>query len=726
MDIHSWLEKTADREPPEQPEHPTFPDAPPHATVKHVGKRHRKRKRASSDSSLLVLQQPHHERARTPNRAHSSDDVRHDAGRHVGRSGRRRRSSAESQEGQRAAKTYEKRARHKTKPDRYEAKTKTHQDEVGPREGTKRRKSHRSGDGGRTTGLVQSFHLKNGPKSSRLTLKPDVNNAGLFKHGRASAQVVGRGAALPDPVFNEMRFLQKPKDHQDEPAAGHGRTRTKKDDKRKREEGISAYFAQDVHAEVQPPKTDAEPGASRKAHQPRQFANANQGAIGRPGDSPGKPYLGSSTKDRHMKARPKSPTSYYSWSESIEHGATVEPSASGQHVGVGRQRALRTKHDAEYVGVGSLEQGIHQDHLTRERHSKHLTSAKPGKWSASRRATGPVVEDYKPPEEHDQRPGARSTHKSTLQSLPQAMPSEPPVAALERGRDLSSSGTPSHHTSDILRIRCTTERATLAREDHPTDDTIDQLQRRGKENQPPRSSTPISKLLRKAQHAVAERPPNYSVEQSTLPSLLNVTAITRQASPPPHASQRARRLSTEAWVGPRLPERTLQPLSGIRPRHDRRESPRDRAPLSRTRPTHQQPILRTADSRAFDLADDEGEMLDHARADPHAGQHVYANAQQAEDFALADRMASQQAAVGYDDDEVPNVYHTQAEFMLSEAAVSHIPSGSISAPSLFTPIGALTTGRDVLGEGSAGLSDDGQEAESEDALAGFWRRNRLY
>ncbi|KAK3073874.1 hypothetical protein LTR53_004173 [Teratosphaeriaceae sp. CCFEE 6253] len=723
MDIHSWLEKTADREPPEQPEHPTFPDAPPHATVEHVGKRHRKRKRASSDSSLLVLQQPHHERVGAPNRAHSSDEVR-DTGRHVGRSDRRRQPNAHSLEEQRAAKPYEKRARHKTKPDRYEAKSKKHQEESGPREGAKRRKSHRSGDGGRTTGLVQSFQLKNGPKSSRLTLKPDAN-AGLFKHGRASAQVVGRGAGLPDLVFNEMRFLQKPQ-HQGEPAAGHERSRTKKDDKRKREDGISAYFAQDVHAEVQPPKTDAEPGAVRKAHQPRQVANANQGAIGRPGDSPGKPYLGSSTKDRHMKARPKSPTSCYSWSESIEHGGTVEPSASGQRVGVGRQRALRTKHDAEYVGVGSLEQGIHQDHLTRERHSKHLTSAKPGKWSASRRATGPVVEVYKPPEKHDLRPGARSTPKSTVQSLPQAMPSEPPVAALERGRDLRSSGTPGHHTSDILRIRCTTGRAAPTREDHPTDDTIGQLQRRGKENQPPRSSTPISKLLRKAQHAVAERLPNYSAEQITLPLLLNGTAITRQISLPSHTSQRARRLSTEAWVGPRLPERTLQPLSGILPRHDRHEIARDRASLSRTR-SIQHPILRTADLPAFDLTDDDDdEMLDHARADPHAGQHVYANAQQAEDLALADRMASQHAAVGYDDDETPSVYHTQADFMLPEAAVSHIPSGSISVPSLFTPIGALTTGRDVPGGSSAGLIDDGQEVGTENALAGFWRRNRLY
>ncbi|OTA33363.1 hypothetical protein BTJ68_07407 [Hortaea werneckii EXF-2000] len=45
-------------------------------------------------------------------------------------------------------------------------------------------------------------------------LKPETTT-GLFKHGRASAQVAGRGGGLPDLAFNEMRFLQKPKDHQD-------------------------------------------------------------------------------------------------------------------------------------------------------------------------------------------------------------------------------------------------------------------------------------------------------------------------------------------------------------------------------------------------------------------------------------------------------------------------------------------------------------------------------
>jgi len=69
-------------------------------------------------------------------------------------------------------KVYEKRARHKTKPDRYEYKPKKGKEEHEPKKSkSKRQKRDRTADGARTTGIVQSFQLKNGPKSNRLTVR---------------------------------------------------------------------------------------------------------------------------------------------------------------------------------------------------------------------------------------------------------------------------------------------------------------------------------------------------------------------------------------------------------------------------------------------------------------------------------------------------------------------------------------------------------------------------
>lgn len=74
------------------------------------------------------------------------------------------------------SKTYERRARHKTKPDRYESKKQNvrerkQRDDAGERKSKRKRgQTHRKGDGKRTESLVQGFRLKNGPSHSRLTV----------------------------------------------------------------------------------------------------------------------------------------------------------------------------------------------------------------------------------------------------------------------------------------------------------------------------------------------------------------------------------------------------------------------------------------------------------------------------------------------------------------------------------------------------------------------------
>jgi len=185
MDVRRWLENTADRAPPDQREHEGIADfLRPHAEPvpeDRGPKYRRKRKRASSDSSLI---QPRHlDHVRQPPAEHDrrpASDVQVAARPATSLHGS---PSARSREAERPAKTYERRARHKTRPDRYEPKPKKPGKEREKRTTVKRsepRRARKGGDGERTTGLVQSFQTKNRPKSSRLTVSNrfDVRTTG--------------------------------------------------------------------------------------------------------------------------------------------------------------------------------------------------------------------------------------------------------------------------------------------------------------------------------------------------------------------------------------------------------------------------------------------------------------------------------------------------------------------------------------------------------------------
>ena len=214
MDITQWLQETAGRAPPDRSDEINIPDflRPHHrAGDKPSRSYRRKRKRASSDSSVIAPKLINHLHNKATTRSLSPAHIRnaHDTAT-VSQHSQHSQSHRIAQ-GHAPTKTYEKRARHKTKADRYEPKVKKPRKERDSKHDSKsnqkRRKSHRSGDGERTMGLVQSFQLKEGPKKNRLTvsihqrrsclsltwlqLKPEAN-AGLFKHGRASVQMTGR------------------------------------------------------------------------------------------------------------------------------------------------------------------------------------------------------------------------------------------------------------------------------------------------------------------------------------------------------------------------------------------------------------------------------------------------------------------------------------------------------------------------------------------------------
>lgn len=187
MDIQQWLAATTDRAPPQPSDDHHIPDAfrahpHPHSPDRQLprGRSYRRKKRtgASSDSSLIPPRRA--DRGVGQPAACSLPSERGRPVRSSGRGSDRSRSVSTSAFASLSPepapeKTYERRPRHKTRPDRYEPRSKKqkghHDVRKEKKSGKKRRKSHRGGDGGRTAGLVQSFQLRNGPKNSRLTVR---------------------------------------------------------------------------------------------------------------------------------------------------------------------------------------------------------------------------------------------------------------------------------------------------------------------------------------------------------------------------------------------------------------------------------------------------------------------------------------------------------------------------------------------------------------------------
>jgi hypothetical protein len=194
MDIQDWLQGTADRASPNSSDE-VDPRAfgPPTQSIEATDAKryHKKLKHATSDSSIIAVQQRTDRRGKADDRPanatnlHPADmSVTHLASRH-----RRQRSQEHGEDG--TVQTldrnpYERRARRKTKPDRYESKKQNaraqkQRDDAGERKSKRKQKqAHCSGDGKRTESLVQGFKLKNKPSKSRLT----VCRLFMLEHGR--------------------------------------------------------------------------------------------------------------------------------------------------------------------------------------------------------------------------------------------------------------------------------------------------------------------------------------------------------------------------------------------------------------------------------------------------------------------------------------------------------------------------------------------------------------
>ncbi|KAK5172131.1 uncharacterized protein LTR77_003769 [Saxophila tyrrhenica] len=746
MDIQGWLQDTADRAPPDEGDDQRVPDEARQDQALETSRRHyrRKRQRASSDSSLIAPRHPRHRQvpvalpAPSPDRAPLADDAASDS---QSRSSRRLGGLLPGRDKDPLLQ-YERRPRHKTKADRYEPKRRKHKSDrdVQHDSKTRRRKSNLTHDGSHTTGLVQSFHLKNGPNNNRLTLKPD-HNAGLFKHGRASAQMQGRGTGLPDLVFNEMKFLEKPSEHQDQlPAAAPPQQSKKEDRKRAKNDEISAYFSaprggnhEGIHV-GNGTGNEQRRRASAPDHGPDQSDAARREARPRPSsivDLPEKPFLGFGSRATQLGSKELrlDMTTCLSWSESPPRPARLEqantarcPEERLQTVGntSARHHSSAARPSVEQRALeGHLRDGSDHAQSARKR-SRQNTEAQ---WQQSQRTGGEArVEVLRPPtpRKRGQPPAETSPTRTTLQSPPHG----PPVQQ-EIRQDARSWENPSgYHTSDILKINEDVRQP--VRSSGPDQKRKDSHRHSNKENHDPGthddpdSSFSIDQALQHVREAISmppvEPPPPQiapevhsvrPVHNSHIEGPRNAHGLQQRAAP--DATRPASYLSQDGYMPRRssLPRQRFEQSPAL-------SSSKEAATTLHRRAT--QPYVtqdRTVRQPSRSLQDEE--MLDNDLCYAPSSiirPLVYATERQVHNLA---RMPTPNL--------VSSLFETQAgrEEWEPEVATTHWLTSEHDWSEQLNPHAPFSR-HDLLG----GSMTEKPQALVNDGITGFWKPNKLY
>jgi len=339
---------------------------------------------------------------------------------------------------------------------------------------------------------------------------------------------------VPDLVFNELKFLRDPHEHQDESHAdSYGRGQSHIDKKREAErEEISAYFNQRA-------SRDNELGASlhRRVRTGRSSSHDGEGLNDLPegGSSPilpdkeltAIPYLGFGSRGTVNQSGNlhSSTTTYLTWSES----------AAGTDT--------QTRHTTKMKATGKLSQISNVKKAPRRRLGHDLTSRPPsgtakstirkdlsdvprGQWSRWRRTRGPAhVEVYiqQNSAEHDPSTGKRNPRDSTSVSLPTRPPAESARRRQQEAmvrQQTSPSDVGSFNTSDILKVR---HRLGALAEEEPISVKSVCPPLSDKENVQPTSSSPTAKILRIAHEAMAK-----SYEEPVVRPLRDTNQIHRQ------------------------------------------------------------------------------------------------------------------------------------------------------------------------------------------------------
>ncbi|KAK4498705.1 hypothetical protein PRZ48_009215 [Zasmidium cellare] len=748
MDIHNWLQTTADRQPPDdEDDHQGFPAflKPPRQPEPKQREYHRTRKRTSSEPP--PSEHHHHRRRKRHKAATRSSSSSPDHARQLQPAEARSRSSShashdrhvrESARKEVPRQSFERRARHKTRPDRYDAKPKqrnegrkTHKERKSK---TKDRKSHQSADVAKATGLIQSFQLKNGRKDKRLTLRPDAN-AGIFKHGRSSGPVAANGQGLPDLVFNEMKFLQRPREHQDEvPIDSAAQNQSKKSKKQLREEEISAYFvkkptleAATIGTERDRPGTKAAKYGAIQSREEQQLPTSEVDArlVRNSVDLPERPFLGFGSKGPSHETNTHHPTSYLPWSESV--ATRPQPSLRRETHLPGNDQAMPGNTSSERArSISQKPTPNRKSHTMKKSRNADIKNTQPGgRWIESNRTRGRAhVERYAPESialPTTKRTKVDSVSSSSSESLPGPPADHDDEVSLKFGRRKQ---TRDICTSDVLKIR----------QEDRAEETLQptQPQQQGPDDGHSRSTTPTSDVLRQALHAVTtstlHRPSNQDVANVTKqlkregrhePRYINI--LDTGYRPASHA-QKATPRSNAASVS----DRVTMPSRGFSRTADTYVAPQERRPL--------QPMAASTVNSGPRWRPPSRDACSFSKPHPAREEAPYdlqdaANLPTYNPYAYTDHMP-------YEDPGEGMAYEQEQSYVDPAARQSVTYAGRFEAD--YVPQQSFESLDDGLHDGEffnpstdrlsaqprPGVEDDVQETD--DGLNGFWRPNVLY
>lgn len=525
--------------------------------------------------------------------------------------------------------------------------------------------------------------------------------------------------SVPDLVFNEMKFLQRPTEHQDEPAEAEVPRHASKDDrKRTHDEEISAYFitnkvADAEHSEVAN-KRQKKTEVNERGQSYRQ--RDETGRKTSPVELPEKPFLGFGSEDAQPESKRTHHESsgYYSWSESAPgHSLPArKPSGAPPKQQATHQMSQRRRQDAD---------GLSNAHDCQEDHGKDRDSDV-GEWIQTRRTRGPaLVEIYQPPAAHKRRERKNDTSvtRTTMQSLPRHH--SPKDRGHRDGADESVRSErlrSSYRTSDILNIhelrQSLVEQMIAKHHQRRQEDRV----ATDKENEDPNSS--IDQLLKQAHEAVA-----------------------KHTSPPQGPERPKKRLREEGLdMGKfQLPLVMEQDIFGSRrvpldQLHGRKQAPPSNGEIERRKhvsagrhplPSKVESRLRMSGPAMYPQGghgqalgvrerltmprNDEEEMLEY---DPgienplFADNHVYASGRQAEDLLFRATSVSRSG-----------IFEAQVERLEGDSSQRYLMRESLSTNTQSTH--RLSIGREIPSEQLGG-----PQSEMGDEFAGFWKPNKLY
>ena len=515
---------------------------------------------------------------------------------------------------------------------------------------------------------------------------------------------------VPDLVFNEMKFLQRPTEHQNEPAETEEvRLVGKKNDKKRpNDEEISAYFITTKDAIAGQAATTSkrqkrlEPNeVSKNSH---RLSNMRQTTA--PVDLPEKPFLGFGSKGAQPanERNHDDSTAYFSWSKSSPaHPPPAPPKEQAIH-NVSPRRARHAAQSSTRIDARDVE-GEHGNHKARKNR----------KWVSTKRAKGSsLVEVYQLL--NAERPRGLLNETSVTKTTTQSLPHYPSLERETVKEGPTSNGLrSSYRTSEILDIRSEYGRPEYQTRNH-------HLQRKGhnsseKENMDPTSS--IDRLLSQARRTVTEsRPGLRSKGRSTRPQDEELVEIRN--------GQRSRFTEDRRARSNGVP--LIQEDSREQARRSNWESQQaERAQSGHYRPTSTAHFISRTDARAtypqdrygqlqgtrgyHGMQQEDDEMLDNNPSIERiqfAGNLVYATSKQAEGLV-------------YQENPAPGSGNFEAQASRSEMASHPMSLTKENLSAYPSSVFGLSVGPEFRSGQVFGL-----QSEKDDEFAGFWKPHKLY